>query len=59
MGKAWLLCDMLIKLFDETTSYIKQNKLDQETKKYLERKVKDTYRLTDEQKLLMINMLGE
>lgn len=59
MGKAWLLCDMLIKLFDKTTSYIKQNKLDQETKKYLERKIKDTYRLTNEQKLLIINILGE
>lgn len=59
MAKAWLLCDMLIKEYDKTLNYLNRSKLDNDLKKFLIRKVKDTYRLNEDQKNKLIEILGD
>ena len=53
MAKAWLLCELFINFRHETLYFIKNNKLDSFTRRKFVRKCIDSYRVSEEDKVML------
>lgn len=56
MAAAWLIAELLVKDYDNTVGYLKQDKIDDKTLNKAIQKARESYRLTDEQKNFLKGM---